>query len=261
MNKRPSTILMSALILVTVVSMVSGLSAARKLRSTESELDRLEREIAAGQKKSSGPLASIKKPVRLSATEADAGRVAELEAELVTLRGQLAEARQEQRPPNREPRESWSDRMARMKEEEPERYAEMIKQREERRQQMRYDIAERTASFMGLNTEFMSESELENHKQLVDKMSAIWALSEKFQDPEYNPDRETMRQLFELTREARPLMDAERTVMFKQLGNELGMSSAEAEDLSAYIEQIIDTTTVRMPRGGDRGGPPGGARQ
>lgn len=255
MHKKTPTLLTAALIVITIVSTVSGLGADRKRRAAEKEADQLREQLGAAQaKKSDGPLVSLRKPIAASATvPEESGRVEELEAQLVELRGQLDAARAD-RSQNRQPRESWNDRMARMQQEDPEGYAEMMKQREERREQMRYDIAQRTAGFMQLDTASMSDAELENHNQLMEKMTAIFELSEKFKDPEYNPDRDTMRSLFQLTREARPLMDAERTVMFKQLGSELGMNSSEAEAFSTYVEGIIDTTTVRMPRGGGRDG-------
>ena len=146
-------------------------------------------------------------------------------------------------------RQSWEERMARMKEEDPEGYAEMIQRREERQQEMRYNLAERTATFMDLDTSFMSEEERANHELLVSKMARVWELTDRFQDPEAAPDREATRELFQLTNEVRPLMDQERTVMFKQLGMDLGQNEEEARVFASYVEEIISATTLRMPRG------------
>jgi hypothetical protein len=146
-------------------------------------------------------------------------------------------------------RQSWEERMVRMKEEDPEGYAQMIQRREERQQEMRYNLAERTATFMDLDTSFMSEEERANHELLVGKMARVWELTDRFQDPEAAPDREATRELFELMNEVRPLMDQERTVMFRQLGMDLGQNEEEAGAFASYAEEIISATTLRMPRG------------
>lgn len=147
--------------------------------------------------------------------------------------------------------------MARMKEEDPEGYAEMVKTRAERRDAMRYDLAERTASFMELDTAFMTDAERETHELLIEKMANVWALTEQLNDPEQSPNRETMHELFTAINEASPLMDTERSTMFRQLANDLGYDGEEAQAFSSYVEDIISTTTLQPPRGGPggRGGP------
>jgi hypothetical protein len=163
---------------------------------------------------------------------------------------------QKQERPGREP---FEERMARMKEEDPEAYAEMIQRREERQQEMRYNLAERTATFMDLDTSQMNEEELANHELLVEKMANVWALTEQFQDPEAAPDREAMRELYTEINEVRPLLRDERTVMFKQLGSDLGYEGEAAEDFAAHVEEIIGATSIQVPRGGGgRGGRGGG---
>jgi hypothetical protein len=155
-------------------------------------------------------------------------------------------------------RESFEERMARMKEEDPEGYEKMIAERQERREQMRYSLAERTASFMDLDTSRLSEEEQANHDLLVEKMARVWELTEQFPGPEEAPDRETMRELFGVMREVQPLLRQERTVMFRQLGYDLGYEESEADAFAVYVEDIIDLTSMRSPFGGGRGGGRGG---
>ena len=100
----------------------------------------------------------------------------------------------------------------------------------------------------------MTEEERANHELLVEKMANVWALTEKFQDPEAAPDREAMGELFNEMREARPLMAQERTIMFKQLGTDLGYEGEEAQDFATHVEEIISTTSLQMPGGGRGGG-------
>jgi hypothetical protein len=155
-------------------------------------------------------------------------------------------------PPRR--RESFEERMARMKEEDPEGYAEFIQRREERQQAMQYNFAERTATIMDLDTSYMTDEEFMNHELLVEKMARIWELTQQFNDPEAPPDREAMRELYNEVREARPMMQEERTVMFRQLGIDLGYDEVQASEFAGHLEEIIESTSLNMPRGGRGGG-------
>ena len=149
-------------------------------------------------------------------------------------------------------RESFEDRMARMKEEDPEGYAERIKRREEFQEKMKYNLAERTATFMDLDTSSMNEKELAAHEQLVGRMGTIWDLMEQMQNPE-EMNREAMGELFREAREVRPLMEQERATMFRLLGEDLGYTGQDSKDFASHIDRIISSTSLRMP-GGGRGG-------
>lgn len=176
-------------------------------------------------------------------------QLAARDAELEKLRAELA------RRQDRAPRESFQDRMARMKEEEPERYAEMIKRRTERTEQMRYDQANRLAIFLDMDTSSMTPEELANHNLLLEKLNGLWEQTAAF-DPEQPPDRETMRAIFESVGDVRSLMEQERTVMLRQLGTEVGLNSSDAEDFSSYVQEIFSATSLQRPRGGRGGGGP-----
>ncbi|MEN8260949.1 MAG: hypothetical protein ABFS02_10240 [Pseudomonadota bacterium] len=240
--KQKDSVLIIVLSLVVAISSLSiGVSANRKRRMAEKETNRLRMQIAQPQTTEKPAPEPLRQEVVVNTNV-----VAQLEKELAALRAEL-EAAKKTPPPQRE---GWEERMERTKEEDPEGYAEMVKNRAERRQAMRYDLAERTANFMELKTEFMTDDERENHELLVEKMSAIWALTEQLQDPEQQPNRESMRELFSAINEARPLMDAERSAMFRQLANDLGFDGEGTEVFSSYIEEIISATTIQIPRGG-----------
>lgn len=179
-------------------------------------------------------------------------QLAARETELARLRAAL----EDQRNNDRDPRQSFQDRMAQLKEDDPERYAEMVQRRTERQQQMRYDQATRLATFMNMDTSGMTEEELSSHNLLVQKLSDLWQKTGEF-DPENPPDRETMREVFGSIHEIGDLMDQERTVMFRQLGTDVGLTDTDVENFASYVEDIIDATTMRPPRG-MRGGWGGG---
>jgi len=174
-------------------------------------------------------------------------QLAARDAELERLRAEL------ERRSNRGQRQSFQERMAQLKEEDPERYAEMIQSRTERQQQMRYDQASRLAMFTEVDTSGMTEEQLAIHNQLMEKLAALWDASGEF-DPENPPDWRTMRETIGDFRELGEMMDMERSYMFSQLGAEVGLSAADAADFSSYVEEIINATTLRPPRGMRGGG-------
>lgn len=251
--KKQIPVLTTALSLAVAIGGISfGVSASHRKKAAEEEANRLRMQIARMQ--AFVPEPDTTGPAILRAASAGTNRLVELEAELAALRTELAAAKKNQKPQ----RESWTDRMERMKEEDPEGYAEMVKNRTERRDAIRYDLAERTANFVELDTAFMTDAERENHELLLEKMADVWALTEQFSDPEQQPNREAMRELFGAINEARPLMDAERGILFRQLANDLGYDGEEAQDFSSYVEEIISATTLQPPRRGSgvgRGGP------
>ena len=250
--KRNIPILITVLsIIIATISVSSAFKANKQQKIAEAEVQALRQQLAeiptrAPRRRAppaQEPLANTNALVTLQ----------ESPVELVSE----GEIEQKQERPERESRE---DRMARMKEEDPEGYEEMIQQRKERQESMRYNLAERTATFMDLDTSNMTEAERANHELLVEKMANVWALTEQFQDPEAAPDREAMGELFNEMREARPLMAQERTVMFKQLGTDLGYEGKDAEAFATCVEDVINVTTLQMPRGGGRRGGGGGGR-
>jgi hypothetical protein len=259
MKKNPRTIIAAVSAIVALVSMVSAARISSQRKAAETEAAALREQIARMEAYVPGADAPL-----LAAYKADPGGtndlatlqalLAERDAELAMLKGNPEAAREERR----KQREPFEDRMAKMKEEDPEAYAEMIQKRQERQESMRYNLAERTATFMDLDTTHMTEEERANHELLVEKMANVWALTEAFQDPEAAPDREAMGELFSEMREVRPLMQAERTIMFKQLGTDLGYEGQDAQDFAAHVEDIIGATTLQMPNTGGRGGPGGG---
>ena len=249
----------NSIIVVSVVVAVGGITSAMKqskrYKTANAEISALQEQIArmGGKLPGTGAPGSRHRDGDTNEVQALQALLAEKEVELAALTTNIPTTN----APSRQ-RESWEDRMARMKEEDPEGYAEMIRRREERQQEIRYNLAERTATFMDLDTANMTKKELANHELLVEKMARIWELSDRFQDPEAAPDREAMRELYKEIRDVRPLMDQEREVMFKQLGTELGYEKKDAKAFAAHVEEIIDATTLRMPKGGGSGGRGGG---
>lgn len=257
MNKNTSLIIVSASVLIALVSLVSATSISSKNKAAKAEILDLQEQIV--RMEASIPDASPEPEIVYMTSTGDTNEVTALKTQLAEKDALLENMQSRTNRPPRQ-RESWEDRIAKMKEEDPEGYAEMVQKRQERQEEMRYNLAERTATFMDLDTSQMTPDELANHELLVTKMARVWELTDAFQDPEASPDRETMREMFTTINEARPLMDQEREVMFKQLASDIGYTGDDSAAFSEHIEQIIEATTIQMPRGGGRTGGGGGNR-
>ena len=224
-----------------------GVRAAHQKTKLQEEAQALRDQLnARGEPASEEAVAGALKEVSGSETNEASSlqeQLAARDAELERLRAELAERQ------NRPQRESFQDRMTRMKEDDPERYAEMVQSRTERKEQMRYNQANRLALYMDMDTSSMTPEELANHNLLVEKLTVVWEKTAEY-DPTQPPTRETMHEMFSTLREVNDLMEQERGVMLKQLGKEVGLSGSEAEDFAAYTESIISATTLRSPRGG-----------
>jgi hypothetical protein len=250
MKKNLPTLIAAVSTIVALASIASAIRMANRHQTAETEVVRLRKQIA--DMKARVPGQTENRPPEPQLDSNPTNNV----AQRLPLRTEpiMTEPEPSQEEEQQERRASFEERMAQFKEEDPEGYAAMIQQRRDRQQSMRYNLAERTATFMDMDTSSMTGEELENHEQLVEKMANVWALTEQFQDPEEENSRETMRALFSEMREVRPLLEQERTVMFKQLGTDLGYEGEDAAAFAAHVEEIISTTTLQMPRGGGRRG-------
>lgn len=263
MNKKISIII--SLVLLLVAAVAGGMAfnekaKGRKLALENAEqqklIETLENQLANAVAK---PVETGPVPVVLDVKEDD-GRAAELEVmrnklaekDLAILNAQEAlEKAKENRRANRGNRESMADRMARMKEEEPERYQEMVKRRSDFQQTIKTDMAKRSAVFLEADTSMMTEEQKDNHNQLVERMEDIWALMEKAESEE---GMGGMREMFNAANEIRPLMEKEREVLFENMGRELGFEGEEIDSFQGYIDEIYSATTFQMPGRGNRGG-------
>jgi hypothetical protein len=256
MKKNILVIITLMALTVAVGGLSFGVKANSRWRMAEQENQVLRDRLALPADPASAPEFNEDTVISLKDSAVETNDMASLQEQLDARDAELERLRTElAREQNRPSRESFQERMNRMKEEDPERYAEMVKNRAERTEQMRYDQANRLATFMDMDTSNMTPEELANHNLLVEKLSALWEQTAAF-DPAQPPDRETMRAIFESIGDLRPLMEQERAVMLKQLGTEVGLSGSDSEDFSSYVQEIISATSFRWPRGGRGGGGP-----
>ena len=157
------------------------------------------------------------------------------------------------------PRESFRERMERMKTEEPERYAEMQKRQTEFRARMHADNEERGNFFASIDTTRMTADQKAGHEKLLAAIKMADAFMDRMRPDAEEPLTDEERQAaFAAIREIGPLMEQERRYILEEVGREYGEDGAE---FATYIQNVMDYTTPmpRMGRGrGPRHGGPGG---
>lgn len=159
-------------------------------------------------------------------------------------------------------RESRNQRMERMREENPEAYAEMQQRRAEMRQHIEQDFRNRADFLTSLDTRSMTGAQRENHEQLLSALARfdeLRSIMEQGTDEMEREERDALRQeMWENTVALGELYEAERTTLFGQAAAAAGYQGAEAEAFVNFLEQSIQSTTMAPFGMGMRGGPGGG---
>ena len=250
MNPKQTTLIIFATALIAVGAVTAAIKQNEKRKAAETELHSLK------------TLFDTVPTAQPPSTPNNKAQLEQLQAEVSSLQDALDNAEQqlvihqkkETKTPEEQPqtpeRESYAERMARLKEEDPEEYQRIVDERRERQEMMQYNLAERTAIFLDMDTSFMNAEELANHQQLVDKMATVFELTQQFNAPENGPNRSNMREMWTAMSEARPLMDRQRITLFENAFREqIGMSEDEAAQMAAYFEHLNEATTINpFPR-------------
>ncbi len=184
-------------------------------------------------------------------------RVNELEQLLAARDRQLAarenarQERDEAAAVERRPRRGAFDEL---RESDPERYREIIERREQMRE--RAELAFSRKAFFLLNQDLsdLSEEELEEHSRMIALLHDIWETAGRQGEDLPRDERiQSWRAIRESARELEPLLLKARDREFMTLGVELGYSEEEAAVFAAYLNEVIETTSVTgglMPMGG-----------
>ncbi len=194
--------------------------------------------------------------------------IAKLSVDASRPRGETPPAAAEEPPREQRTRESFRERMERMKQEEPERYAEMQKRQEEFRERMRAANAERDDYLSAVDTSHMTEEQKANHERLLAALKMRDALGDRMRPDADNPLSDEERQeFFNSMREIGPLMEQERRYLLEETGRAYGEDGAV---FAEYIQELMEFTTPwrgprqrgggrgPRPEGGGFGGPPPG---
>lgn len=143
----------------------------------------------------------------------------------------------------------------------PEQQAEFRQRMQEMTTRAQQTLQDQSAFVGGLDTSGMTEEQRGDH----DKLVALLAESEQImaqlqQDPPPDEAGPLRRQLWQNMGEARDLLESERQAALVALGKSLNYPEPQAQQFAAYVQHVIDMTS--LPRmGGGRGGRPGGSAE
>lgn len=150
-------------------------------------------------------------------------------------------------------RESWAEREARRKIEDPEGYAERQNQRKEFQDKMERVIADKSAFLVNLDTADMTEKEKTSHNELLSRIAETWDTINAIQT-NGAPTRDQMEAMHENQMIIRDLYNQERDYVLRQVGTDLGYDEQEAQAFSTYMKDVFDKTSPSMPRSAWGGG-------
>jgi len=187
------------------------------------------------------------------------GRVGELELLLQRsedtvrrLQGEAQRQRNEQanRPPEgpRSP-EQW---MEALRQSDPERYAAMQAEQQQR-EVARQEARERLKESLDEKSTFLNEVEAEAatgvekaaYRRMIGLLAESYALTEKMRsDLPRGERREIMHTLREKMTVLEPMLETERQKEWLRLGAELGYDAAGAEKFAAYLSEVVDVTSM-----------------
>lgn len=192
-------------------------------------------------------------------------RIAELERAIASAaqtedKTAATEPQEEEPPRNRRDRRG-GDRMERLREENPEAFAEMQRRREEFRAEMEQRARDRTDFVASLDTRNMNATQRENHERLLEAIAYADELRAAMDDPNAERTPEMRREMGETMATISALYEEERRYLFEEAARSVGYKNDDASAFADHIQTIIDNTSM-MPFGGGRGGPggPGGRR-
>lgn len=161
-------------------------------------------------------------------------------------------------------RRSWMDDI---RENDPERYKEIMERRETARQAAKYEIAKKAAHFLQKDDSAMSDTEAKEYARMMDLLTESFKLTEQLNAELPREQRwEIARNLRENMRDLSPMLEGERDKEFYQIGKDLGYSDEDATAFAGYIREVIDLTSVQsifrnsmQAMGGGWGGRGGGS--
>jgi len=156
----------------------------------------------------------------------------------------------------------WRDRGAwleDLKRDDPERYQEIVRRREEARQRVNDAFARKAAHFLENDTSGMTEEERRQHEHMLHLLDETWKLADHLRtDPPREERREVMRTMRENMVELQPMLDAERDKEFYRLGLDMGYAEGDALAFVDYLNEVLEVTSMRpvweamRPMGGFR---------
>ena len=263
MNMRLSAVL----VVISLVSLALAIQAHLQLRQARA----IVQEDLSGSATSDAPPAAVAAPLSAAA---DAQQLLELRRQVAALQAardrlqsdlaaaQLALADREKSTAvpavsapgsNTARRASFEDRMAQLQRDDPARYEEMQKQREEFTRRVQTQADERSEFLKKIDTAGMTGEQRVNHDKLLQAVEQARALMAQVATLPPEEAAAARRQMGEAVGTVSELYQQERRYLLEQTGRAMGYPGMEATQFADYIQQIYNQTA--MPHGfGGRSG-------
>lgn len=201
------------------------------------------------------PPKEVIKEVKVESPEKDA-QIAELTKHLEEMgkKGTAVAAKPAQTKPQQDdrrrgPRTSLQE----MKVNDPEKYQKIMEHYTSMNERMTAGVADKMVFFNELDTANMTETELENHQKLLEKLAKMHEAAEKLDMDDPESIRNNMRTQWQNFREVNTLMKTERDYLLIDAGRKMGFDDKEAQLLKDYVNNAYEITSGRSFFGG-RGG-------
>ena len=191
----------------------------------------------------------------LAQAEAEAlkAKVARLEKELAAAKAEAeAEPEEEiaevaQEPPRRMSRKEHDEQLKR---EDPERYAEMMKRRQEFHARMEEALAKRDTVLEAIDLSLLTPEQQETHARFVEALAAQQAAMDRmnaFMDSGERPSVEERQAFREAMENVRNLVDEERDALLSAVGVSMGLRNGEETDTFVNVVREVFDSTGMMP--------------
>ena len=196
-------------------------------------------------------------------------RIAELEKRLaeasqkseVAVSNAVAEVTEARAP--EPPRVNWRERMEEMKKNDPERYAQMTNRIANWRRSRAEQARNKIDFLSSVDTSHMGAKARQTHADLQELLAKREEIEEQLHQEDLSDERrrQLMGELHATNGELWKLNGEEQKILLDEMSRNLGFDGAEAEEITATVQEILKATETsggfRMFHGG-RG--PGGAR-
>ncbi|MBP5319796.1 MAG: hypothetical protein J6334_02325, partial [Kiritimatiellae bacterium] len=189
---------------------------------------RNDREVAALRRQ----IATLEKALK------DAGGEIPTPPQPVADEGQRAEQR-ERRDNNRQ---GFREQMERMRTEDPERFAEMQKRREEGRRMMEQREQNRMDMLATVDTRLLTPQQRENHEKLVATLTQLQEMRQQRENGEAVEDNEESRRaMFEMFRSLGDMYQQERDSLLSVTAQAAGYKGDQVNEFVDQIKNIYET--------------------
>lgn len=140
--------------------------------------------------------------------------------------------------------QAWLDDL---KQNNPQQYDEIMKRREQIRQDIQTSYAEKEIYFSSGGSAGTSEQEQAENQRIAQLLDEAWRLNDQMRNGNLpSNERQAVAQAMQQNRsELGPLLDNARARAWNNLGVQLGYNNDDAQALGDYINKIIDLTSMQ----------------